>query len=144
MDDIDALVELERECFSHPWGAEQFRLGLENKVFHVFGLRRAGVIVAYCSMYIIVDEAEVLNIAVRPELRRQGLGSRLLRIVLQICRKMGIHNARLEVRVSNVAARNLYANFGFEQVGIRTGYYPDTGEDALLMTLDMDKIPERG
>ncbi|GAB6176678.1 ribosomal protein S18-alanine N-acetyltransferase [Desulfobaculum senezii] len=143
-DDVDALVALESECFSHPWGAEQFRLGLERKVFYVFGLRQGDALAAYCSLYLVADEAEILNIAVRPGLREAGLGSHLLGMILQISAKMGMKAAHLEVRASNVPAQRLYAKFGFEQVGVRPKYYPDTGEDAFLMTLDMEKSSGRG
>lgn len=143
-DDIESLVELEGRCFSHPWGEKQFKLGLEQNVFYVFGLRDGDSLLAYCSLYMVVGEAEVLNIAVRPESRRQGHGARLLGLVLQIAAKMGMKAAHLEVRVSNIPAQGLYAKFGFEQVGVRKEYYPDTGEDALVMTLDMEKMSGKG
>jgi ribosomal-protein-alanine N-acetyltransferase len=92
----------------------------------------------------VADEAEILNIAVRPGLREAGLGSHLLGMILQISAKMGMKAAHLEVRASNVPAQRLYAKFGFEQVGVRPKYYPDTGEDAFLMTLDMEKSSGRG
>ncbi len=137
MDDLDSLVALERVCFSAPWGEKEFRLGLEGKVFKVFGLRGPDGLAAYCSFYHVVDEMEVLNIAVRPELRRRGLGARLLGLVLQICENMGITTARLEVRVGNAPARALYARFGFAPTGLRKGYYPDTGEDAVCMAREL-------
>ncbi len=93
---------------------------------------------AYATVYIVPPEMEILNIAVVPAMRRQGFGSRILRLVLQIAGKMGIQRTFLEVRENNVAAQTLYTSAGFETVGIRPGYYPDTGENALLMRLDMD------
>lgn len=143
LDDLGDLVAMERDCFTVPWGEKEFRLGLEGEVFKVFGLRGAdGSLAAYISFYHVADEMEVLNIAVRPELRRGGLGRRLLRLVLQICRKMGINSAHLEVRVGNEAARRLYAGLGFVRTGLRKGYYPDTGEDAILMGLDLEKTSD--
>jgi len=139
--DLDALVALERLCFSAPWSEEQFRLGLDREVFKVFGLKDGGELAAYCSFYHVVDEMEILNIAVAPERRRKGAGRRLLGLVLQICRKMGIHDAHLDVRVGNTAARALYDSFGFKQVGVRPRYYPDNGEDAILMRLDLANRP---
>jgi len=137
MADLADLVALERLCFSAPWGEKEFRLGLEGKVFKVFGLREPSGLAAYISFYHVGEEMEVLNIAVRPELRQQGLGARLLGLVLQICRNMGIQSAHLEVRVSNDPARRLYSRFGFVHSGVRKGYYPDNGEDALCMGLDL-------
>lgn len=138
--DLPDLVALERQCFSAPWQEEQFLLGLEREVFKVFGLKDGGELVAYCSFYHVLDEMEILNIAVAPERRRRGAGRRLLSLVLQICLKMGIQNAHLEVRDGNVAARSLYSSFGFQETGVRKGYYPDNGEDAILMRLDLDNL----
>ncbi|MBU1004105.1 MAG: ribosomal protein S18-alanine N-acetyltransferase [Proteobacteria bacterium] len=138
--DLAPLVALEQQCFSAPWKEEQFLLGLEREVFKVFGLKDGEELVAYCSFYHVLDEMEILNIAVAPQGRRRGTGRRLLSLVLQICRKMGIQNAHLEVRFGNAAARALYASFGFQETGVRKGYYPDNGEDAILMCLDLDNL----
>jgi ribosomal-protein-alanine N-acetyltransferase len=131
--DLDELMALERECFSAPWGREQYALGLEKGAFHVFGLKREGRLAAYASFLAAAGEMEVLNIAVIPEYRRMGLARRLLGLVLGISRALGAKKAFLEVREGNRAARALYEGAGFEQVGLRKGYYPDTGEDALVL-----------
>ena len=137
-DDLGSLAALEKECFATPWTEEQFLLGLEQGVFKVFGLKDGGVLAAYCSFYHVADGMEILNIAVRPELRRAGLGRRLLGLVLGICARMGIVEAHLEVRVGNTAARRLYEGFGFTPCGVRKEYYPDNGEDAVVMRLDLE------
>ncbi len=137
LDDLPGLVALERRCFSMPWGEREFRLGLEGRVFNVFGLFGPDGLAAYVSFHHVVDEMEILNVAVRPELRRRGLGARLLGLALGICAGMGVRVARLEVRAGNVPALALYARFGFARVGLRRGYYTDTGEDAVLMSLDL-------
>lgn len=138
--DLAELAALERECFASPWSEEQFLLGLEGGVFKVFGLRLDGVLAAYCSFYHVADGMEILNIAVRPNLRRLGLGRRLLGLVLAVCRKLGVARADLDVRETNAAARALYEGFGFEACGLRKGYYTDNGEDAVLMSLDLEKL----
>ena len=140
LDDLPALVALERQCFSHPWREKQFRLGLEGKVFKVFGLEHDGALAAYVSFYHVGDEMEILNLAVVPELRRRGLGRRLLRLALAICRRMGVATARLEARQSNQAALALYSDQGFEPCGVRKGYYPDNKEDAVCMVLDLSSL----
>ncbi|WP_461209431.1 ribosomal protein S18-alanine N-acetyltransferase [Desulfocurvus sp. DL9XJH121] len=139
LDDLPALVALERRCFATPWEEKQFRLGLEGEVFKVFGLKDGDELAAYCSFYHVADSMEILNIAVRPERRQGGLGTRLLGLVLDICRRLGVASASLEVRETNTAARILYENFGFTPCGLRKGYYPDNGEDAVVMRLDLDK-----
>lgn len=134
------LAGLERSCFAVPWTEEQYRLGLKNGVFKIFGLREGpeGPLLAYLSFYHALDEMEILNVGVRPDRRRRGLGRRLLGLVLQVCYRLGVRRSFLEVRRSNAAAQNLYAQFGFVVVGERKGYYPDNGEDALLMRSDLD------
>ncbi|WP_084457960.1 ribosomal protein S18-alanine N-acetyltransferase [Desulfocurvus vexinensis] len=137
LDDLPALVALERRCFSMPWGEREFRLGLAGGVFKVFGLRGPQGLAAYISFHHVLDEMEVLNIAVHPHLRRRGLGARLLGLALGICAGLGVRHAHLEVRMGNAPARALYARFGFVQAGLRRGYYTDTGEDAVLMALEL-------
>ncbi len=139
--DAEQLLALERLCFSLPWNERQFNLSFEMELFYVFGLKEADRLLAYLSFYHSVDEMEILNFAVSPQVRRLGIGRRLLGLVLQIGRKMGIERVVLEVRSSNVAARNLYAGFGFKQVGLRNAYYPDNREDALI--LELVCAPER-
>lgn len=133
--DVAELTALEKLCFTSPWDEERFLLGLSRKVFHVFGYKNEDRIRAYLSVYHVAGEMEILNLAVHPDFRRQGLGKRLLCKVLKIGRKMGMEQAHLEVRESNIAALKLYESSGFAVVGRRKRYYPDTGEDALLMTL---------
>lgn len=139
--DLEQLLLLERQCFNQPWSAKQFNLALEQELFNVFGFKYNSVLLAYLSLYHTGEEMEIFNIGVHPDLRRLGLGRRLLGLVLQIGNKMGIRYAFLEVRESNAPARGLYADFGFEQVGRRKKYYPDNGEDALVMRLELQNIP---
>lgn len=145
--DLTELLALERACFSCPWGEEQYALAFRQNICHVFGLFEpssqlmsgaSGRLAAYATVYLLPPEMEILNIAVTPNLRRTGYGRRLLRLVLQIARKMGIQRTFLEVRENNIAAQTLYESMGFETVGVRPRYYPDTGEDARLMRLEMD------
>ncbi len=81
----------------------------------------------------ILDEAHITILGVHPDYQGQGLGQALLLSLLQVARQQGLEWATLEVRVSNVAARSLYSKFGFQEAGRRPHYYPDTGEDALLL-----------
>ncbi len=136
--DLEAVVALERAMFPAPWTREQYAYGLAHGVLALCGITSGGRLLAYCSWYRVVDEAEIVNIAVSPGNRRCGLGRRLLRSVLQSAVKKGINQVFLEVRESNLAAVNLYASLGFRQTGRRRKYYPDTGEDALTMALALD------
>lgn len=142
--DIPELVDLEGRCFSLPWTEREFTAAFGQSSFFAFGLRETGAdrsLVAYVSLYHTPDELEILNIAVRSEQRDRGHGRRLLGSALRIAEKMGIVRSVLEVRPSNIPAIRLYEHFGFKQVGKRRGYYPDTGEDALVYALELSPQP---
>ncbi len=87
---------------------------------------------AYISFYHTADELEILNLAVSPARRRQGLGRRVLAMALQVAEKMGIRKSLLEVRESNIPAIGLYESAGFRQMGRRRNYYRSPDEDALI------------
>jgi ribosomal-protein-alanine N-acetyltransferase len=91
-------------------------------------------VLGYGGFWMLVDEAHISTLAVRSDVRRQGLGELMLLGLLEEARRTGALSATLEVRVSNIAARGLYTKYGFEEVGRRKSYYQDNGEDALIMT----------
>ncbi len=132
--DAPALHALEKACFTLPWSEEQCRAAFGQAAFAAFGLDGDRGVRAYISVYITADEMEVLNLAVAPELRRRGIGCRLLALALRTAAKMGMEKAVLEVRVGNTPARSLYERQGFVVAGRRPRYYADTGEDALVYT----------
>ncbi len=135
---VAELVTLEQKAFSTPWGAEQYVAAFEQSSFLVFALRRCtepATIVAYVALYHTLDEMEILNIAVDPQIRRQGLGYHLLHKTVQTARELGVERMVLEVRITNTPARNLYEKLGFISVGVRKKYYADTGEDACVYAL---------
>ncbi|MFW5487460.1 MAG: ribosomal protein S18-alanine N-acetyltransferase [Desulfovibrio sp.] len=135
--DMQDVADLEKVCFTFPWTEEQLRVGVREQVVHVLGIWKNKRLIAYCSFYIAAEQADIVNIAVLPEFRRKGLGNNLLKGVLQYAARIGIERMFLEVRESNDAARTLYRSNGFTQVGLRAKYYPDNGEDALVMALDL-------
>lgn len=141
-EDMAEVAAMERQCFSTPWSEEQFSLAFDQKIFSVFALRAHGVLAAYAAVYHAADELEILNIAVRPDLRRSGYGRRLLSILLQVAVKMGITRSVLEVRTGNTAAIGLYESLGFRRIGVRPHYYHDTGEDALIYECDLTIGPK--
>ena len=139
-EDAKALAELESRCFDLPWTAEAFAAAFAQDIFSAFGIREntsEGIseLVGYIAVYHTTGELEILNIAVREDRRKHGMGRELLHTALQAGEKMGILSAVLEVRVSNGPAIRLYESFGFRQAGRRRSYYQDTGEDALVYTL---------
>ncbi|MFV0421595.1 ribosomal protein S18-alanine N-acetyltransferase [Oleidesulfovibrio sp.] len=135
--DTDEIVTLEKSCFSTPWTEEQFNLAFKQKIFSVFGFRVSDKVVAYIAVYHAAGELEILNIATHPDHRRRGYACKLLSMMLQVAAQMGIERALLEVRRNNHPAINLYEHLGFEAVGVRKGYYRDTGEDAIVYSRDI-------
>ena len=97
---------------------------------------RAGSIVGYAGMWLMVDEGHITTIAIRERWRGRGLGELLLASLIQAASEMGAERITLEVRVSNEAAQNLYRKYGFRQEGLRRRYYSDNNEDAYIMTTD--------
>ena len=134
--DVAAVAALEREVFGDPWSRRSFEeiLGLEHLQGFVVGDGRGGLAgYAFCSS--VADEGEILNLAVAPALRRQGLGRVLLDACLGWMTDRGARKVFLEVRRSNEAAIAMYEGQGFETVGVRRGYYRKPTEDAVTMAL---------
>ncbi len=137
--DIDQVHELEMAIFPTPWSRNSYVFEIEqNSASHqwVVESQPGGQIAAYLVGWLLGgDELHIANIAVAPGFRRHGLGRRLLAYALAAGAELGAASAALEVRASNLAAQQLYAEFGFEVVAVRKGYYQDNHEDALLMQL---------
>jgi ribosomal-protein-alanine N-acetyltransferase len=132
-----AVAGIERQCFTLPWTERQLCLALEQRAFSVFGLKRDRRLLAYASVYHTESELEILNLAVVPERRHEGLGGALLGGVLSNYSKTGIVRCVLEARQHNAHASALYRSLGFVPIGRRPDYYPDTHEDAVIYALDM-------
>lgn len=143
--DIPDVHEIERASFPVPWPAYAFRQELEmNRLARYLLVKAGGEVVAYGGIWLMVDEAHVTTFAVLPAWRRMGIGGLLMVELMRVAHDVGASVATLEVRLSNEAARALYARFGFRPVGVRPRYYSDNGEDALIMTTDrLDSPPMR-
>jgi len=138
--DVLSIGLIERDSFSDPWGPREFTAALESEqaIFLVAEDSR-GVIVGYAIAIAVLDEAEILNLAVRPGSRRLGLGGRLLDAALSEAGSRGAEQVYLEVRESNESARNLYLSRGFTEVSRRRGYYRNPVEDALVLRLAVQR-----
>lgn len=126
------MAGLERLCFSLPWSPAQCLGALRQERFRAYGLWRGSALIGYVSFYVVADEMEIVNFAVAPEERGRGIGDFILRLLLQTARDMGMQKVTLETRESNRPAIGLYEKHGFVRRGTRRGYYPDTGENALV------------
>lgn len=138
--DLPALAALERTCFSDPWSAQGFGelLAMPEVVSLVAG--RDGEVAGYAMARAVLAEGELLNLAVAPAARRQGIGERLLAAALEALRLRGVGQVFLEVRESNAAARRLYERHGFRTVGCRPRYYQRPAEDALVMRVELSRV----
>ena len=131
---IDQMAQIEIECFSVPWSREALLEELDNPYAHyVVCCDKAGNVVGYIGSRIVLDEADITNVAVRPQYRRRGIAARLVSMMLEQMAEKGVVSVLLEVRESNLPAQNCYAQAGFTVVGRRKNYYELPKEDALLM-----------
>lgn len=139
-EDLDAVVTIERQVQLHPWNRQQFLDSLSS-ASHCSVLEQSDQIFGFCILQTVLDEANLLLMAVDPEQQGKGYGNLLLEQSLE---RLGARCVMvfLEVRVSNQAAIGLYEKLGFHQVGTRRGYYPAPNgrEDALVMALTRDNI----
>ena len=132
--DAPAVVELERAASLHPWSETQVAEELaRSPPDEVLVLAGHGPLVAYCALRIVLDEAQVMNLAVRPDARRHGFGRFLLGVALARAARVGARRALLEVRARNLAAQALYVQCGFVPIGRRRHYYRDPVDDALVL-----------
>jgi ribosomal-protein-alanine N-acetyltransferase len=134
VEDLDAVLEIERTSFTMPWSRGAFTYEIErNRVARCWVMREGERVAGYLCLWEVADEVHITNIAVHPAARRQGIARAMLGHVLDDAARRSLSLVGLEVRPTNVEARTLYESFGFRVVGRRRGYYYDTGEDALIM-----------
>jgi ribosomal-protein-alanine N-acetyltransferase len=133
LSDIGAVVAIERLSFSEPWSEGMLRSHLRGDINTFLIAHDEEDIVGFAIAHTVVDEAELLSIAVDPNARARGIGATLLDAICLRCAMCGAASITLDVRVSNIAARALYASHGFTQVGLRRRYYHMPEEDALIL-----------
>ena len=138
-DDVDDIAAIERRAFSDPWSAGSFRALFGNPLVHFAVAEDAisGRVLGYVVSWYVVDEAEIANLAVADDVRRGGIGARLLDHALDIAKERHSRVVFLEVRESNAGARALYASRGFEVAGRRSKYYRKPVEDALVLRREL-------
>lgn len=135
--DVPRVKEIEDLSFSSPWTTEAFyREVKENNLSYYIIAEVDGKIAGYFGSWLVLTEAHITNIAVHPDFRKQKIGTKLTEYFINHLKELGIEYATLEVRVSNIAAKNLYKKFGFEIKNIRKKYY-ENKEDAYIMVLNL-------
>lgn len=131
--DLDAVAEIEKICFSLPWSKEAIAKELINKLAYYQCATINDTVVGYMGMWKICDEGHVTNVAVLPEYRNNGIASMMISKMIDVCKCSEIYNVTLEVRESNIEAIKLYEKFGFESAGKRPNYYQRPNESAIIM-----------
>lgn len=140
LSDVPIVCEIEQESFPTPWTEGAFVNELTNNHFaHYVMMELDGVVAGYGGMWLILEEAHVTNVAVRPPFRGRGLGERLMAELMNKAAFLGALRMTLEVRVSNKIAQRLYEKMGFYAAGVRRKYYTDNNEDAVIMWVDLPK-----
>ncbi len=135
-EDLDAVVEVEAASFNNPTTRTWYENELQRPdVCFVYVIRTHDCPVAgFCAFWKVLDQIHINNLAIRPDYRRRGLARELLARVMEEAMRLGAPTATLEVRRSNDAARELYQSAGFKLAGVRTSYYTNPIEDALILT----------
>ena len=127
---VSAVAELERQNFSEPWPEIAVRSELTNKLALWLVAVEDGVVAGYVGSQTVLQEADMMNIAVADTHRRRGIARML---VEELIRQLDAYQQTLEVRASNAPAIALYEKLGFTQVGLRKNYYHKPKEDALIL-----------
>jgi [ribosomal protein S18]-alanine N-acetyltransferase len=144
-EDIDQVLAIEQASFSMPWSKNlflsEFRSpGVSTLLVSLANNTQTRSVDGYIVFWLVEDEMHILNLAVAPAHRRQGIARQLVLAALKRAHAKGAHRAFLEVRTSNTAAQKLYSSIGFSGVSIRRDYYDSPTEDAVIMTLEQKAL----
>ena len=139
IDDLEQVMEIERELFHVPWTREGFFTFLTREDAMFLVVEEKEQILGYCGLLMVLDEGDITNVAVRPDYRKQGIADAILTAVFSEVQKRGARTIYLEVRESNVPAQKLYEKHGFVSCGIRKNFYRKPTEHAIVMCCDLTR-----
>ena len=134
IEDLDQVMEIETDLFAMPLTKEGMFTFLTREDTMFFVVEEKNKILGYCSMQTVLDEGDILNVAVCRDRQKEGIGYFLVNSMLMLAEAQGIHLVHLEVREGNGSARRLYQRLGLLEDGLRKNYYTDPQENAVLMT----------
>lgn len=130
---VQQIAQLEKLCFNDPWSENSIASELDNKLSLWLVALEDDKVVGYVGSQTVLGETDMMNIAVHPDYRKQGIGTALIVGLIGALEKRGSHSLMLEVRVSNETAISVYRKLGFDEVGRRKNYYRNPKEDALIL-----------
>lgn len=137
LSDVPQIAELEKICFSDPWSEKSIASEAENPLSLWLVAEEEGKTLGYVGSQSVPPETDLMNLAVAPEARGQGVARELMKeLMRRLCEK-GMQTLTLEVRASNAPAISLYTQLGFAQIGRRPKYYVNPKEDALILRKDL-------
>ncbi|MBQ2943110.1 MAG: ribosomal protein S18-alanine N-acetyltransferase [Ruminococcus sp.] len=131
---IKDICRVDERCFQSPWSEAVVETLVKNQNACVFGCFEDGILAGYIALEWVLDEGSLTNLAVLPEYRRRGIAKNLTEALIEKAEELNLAFVTLEVRASNTPASKLYSKTGFEEIGVRKGYYSNPREDAVLMT----------
>ena len=131
--DTAQVAQLEAMCFSAPWSEKAIVSELTNPLSLWLVAKENNVVAGYVGSHSVMGEADMMNLAVHPDYRKNGIARALVSCLVERLAANMVCSLTLEVRASNEAAKNLYASMGFQQVGRRPNYYTAPKEDALIL-----------
>ena len=130
---VTQVAELEKICFSDPWSENSIASELDNQLAFWLVAVEGETVAGYIGSQTVMDETDMMNVAVHPDFRRQGIAEALVNGLVEQLKAMGSHCLTLEVRASNAPAISLYEKLGFSEIGRRKNYYRNPREDALIL-----------
>ena len=130
---VAQIAELEKICFSDPWSENSIASELNNKLAFWLTALEEDRVAGYIGSQTVMDESDMMNVAVHPDFRRKGIAEALVNALVDQLKIMGSHCLTLEVRASNAPAIALYEKLGFAEIGRRRNYYRNPREDALIL-----------
>ena len=139
-DDVDAVYNVEEDCFVDPWSKDSIRKELKNDLARYLVAEVDNKIVGYIGIWFVVDEGHITNVAVHSNYRGKKIGDKLVSEMVELCKENDLVAMTLEVRTSNTVAQNLYRKYGFRMAGIRKEYYSDNKEDAIIMWNQLKEV----
>lgn len=139
--DLPEIQKMERAVYPNPWSEKSMASSIQHSSCHGVKMCSAdgAQVLGYAFLLISCDDAELLNLTIKPEHQAQGLGEKLLRQLLSMGKEAGVKRVFLEVRKSNIVAIKLYQKLGFQSISDRKNYYHHNGvyEDAAIMCFKM-------
>jgi [ribosomal protein S18]-alanine N-acetyltransferase len=133
----EGILAIEKVSFPSPWSINAFKAETHKDISNLWVLMADSILSGYICFWILNPEIHLMNLAVHPANRGKGFGQFLMGRMIEEGISKRIKSIWLEVRPSNLAARNLYKKLGFFEAGIRPNYYSETNEDAILMSMEL-------